>query len=404
MVYSYITEYSHLTMKIAFIGQKGIPTLIGGVEKHVEGLAVHMAARGHEVFAYTRPHYTDPNLKEYKGVHLISLPSLKTKNLDAISHTFFACLDLLRRKVDIVHFHSIGPSSLIWLVRLLKPNVKIVATFHCQDYYHQKWSFFARTYLKFGEWMACRFADATLSISKLLESYAWNAYSTVVKYIPNGVPAATIRETNEIAKRWNLSKGSYILAVSRLIRHKGLHYLIESFRKLDTDKKLVIVGDGSFTDEYVIELKKTAEGDDRIIFTGAQHGAVLEELFSNAYMFVQPSVSEGLSLVLLEAMSYGLTPLVSDIPENTQAIVDGKTGITFRAKDVADLSAKLQNALVDPLTLSRIGAAAKEQVCTENNWENTTSEIEQVYGELMSQTISTRFKRNSFAARISTLL
>ncbi len=389
-------------MKIIFIGQKGVPSKSGGVEKHVEELAVGLAAKGHEVLAYTRPHYTDPNVTEYKGIKLISLPSLKTKNLDAISHTFLACLDLMRRKVDVIHFHSIGPSSLIWLARIIKPSAKIVATFHCQDYYHKKWSLFGRMYLKFGEWMACHAADKTITVSKQLKIYASNEYGVNAEYIPNGVPTADFKSVNEIKTLWDLEKDSYILAVSRLVRHKGIHYLIEAFKKLATDKKLVIVGEGAFTDDYVTEIKALASTDNRIIFTGAQHGDVLKELLSNAYLFVQPSESEGLSIALLEAMSYAKTAVVSDIPENMEAISD--TGVTFNSQNAFSLSDKLSALLNDPQRVFELGQTAMKRAASEYNWEMIVSNTEQLYGQLLAERLAVKLKHQSIATRFSSFL
>jgi len=388
-------------MKIIFIGQKGLPSLSGGVEKHVEELAVRLAGRGHEVMAYTRPHYTDFKLTNYKGIKLISLPSLKTKNLDAITHTFLACLDLFRRQVDIIHFHSIGPSSLIWLARLIKPKAKIISTFHCQDYYHQKWSLIGRLYLKFGEWMSCHAPHMTITVSKALQQYAQATYGVTTNYIPNGVPEADFKEANEITKLWNLNKDSYILTVSRFVRHKGLHYLISAFKNTATDKKLVIVGDGAFTDDYVHELKALAKGDERIIFTGAQHGDVLKELLTNAYLFVQPSESEGLSIALLEAMSYGKACLVSDIRENKEAV--GETGLTFRSKDTIDLTIKLNQLLLAQAKVNELGNLAQTRARSEYNWEDIVSATEETYALVLVSALASKLKQQSIFARISML-
>lgn len=365
-------------MKIYFIGQKGIPTKFGGVERHVEELSTRLVKAGHEVFVYVRPNYTDKKLTKYKGVNLICLSSVATKHLDAISHTFRACLDVIRRDADVIHFHSIGPSSLLWLVKLLKPGVPVVATFHSMCYFHQKWGWFARAYLKFGEMVACVVADATIAISKSLTNYAKKTYGREAIYIPNGVGMAEFMAPNEI-KQWGLTKSNYILSVSRLVRHKGIHYLIEAYNRLKTDKKLVIVGEGAFTDDYVKELKLLAEGNKNIIFTGSQNGDILQELFSNAYLFVQPSESEGLSIALLEAMSYGKATLVSDIPENIEAIEDA--GLTFKNKDADDLSEKLQYSLENELIVRANGLLGCERAKEHYNWEAITAEIIKVYNQ-----------------------
>lgn len=365
-------------MRIVFIGQKGIPATYGGVEKHVEDLATRLVRDGHEVLVYTRKNYTSDKLKSYKGVELISLPSIATKHLDAISHTFLACLDVIfRQKADVVHFHSIGPSLLSWMVKIFKPRTRLVATFHSQCYNHQKWGAMARFFLHLGERMICTVPDKTFTVSKSLTNYAAQKYGKNTIYIPNGVEMPTERDANEI-KKWGLEKGNYIVTISRLVRHKGIHYLIDAYKQIGTDKKLVIVGDGAFTDDYVQELKDLADNNPNIIFTGNQTGDVLQELFSNAFLFVQPSESEGLSIALLEAMSYGLPVLVSDILENVE-IVDN-VGFIFVNKNVADLTLKLKAILMMDETVLHENAANLRAIARKNyNWENIVREIETLY-------------------------
>ena len=363
-------------MRIAIIGQKGIPATYGGVEKHVEELSIRLAKAGHEVLVYTRRNYTPSSLNEYKHVKLISLPSIATKHLDAISHTFLACLDVLRRQPDVVHFHSIGPSSLIWLLRLLKPSLPVVATFHSQCYLHQKWGGLAKLYLKFGEAMTCYLPDATIAISQVLERYADKKYGARAEYIPNGVQTLAVKETNEIEK-WELRPGNYIVTVSRLIRHKGIHHLIKAFNSLKTDKKLVVVGDGSYTEDYVQELYVLAKDNPNIIFTGTQTGAALAQLFANACLFVQPSESEGLSISLLEAMSFGLPVLVSDIPENIEAV--SRFGHTFKNRNSRDLSDKLAAILKRPRQLKQRAQTNKLRVDRLYNWDAIAEKVIGVY-------------------------
>lgn len=368
-------------MKIAFIGQKGIPARTGGVEKYVESLSANLVKGGHDVLVYARKKY-NPGIKEYKGVKVVSLASLPGKNFEAISHTFFACLDLWFRRVDVINFESIGPSSLLWLLRILKPKTPIVFTFHCQDYYHQKWGRFARWYLKFGEKVGCNLADATITVSKGLNKYAKEKYNINPIYIPNGVSVPNIIPVSQI-RRWGLEKDSYIVAISRLIRHKGLHYLVKAYKDLKTDKKLVIVGDGAYTNDYVQELHKLAEGNDNIIFTGNQGGNILGELFSNAYAFVQPSENEGLSISLLEAMSYSKACLVSNIDANLEAIAD--TGVVFENKNVEDLKNKLSYLLANPEEIKVFGAKAMTRVKKEYNWQDIAQNIIKVYNDVTSK-------------------
>jgi len=368
-------------MKIAFIGQKGIPAKDGGVERHVEGLAVKLAQHGHEVFVYVRNNYTNKNLNEYKGVRLIHLPSISTKSLDAISHTFLATVHSLFQPYDIIHFHSIGPNSLNWLVKIFKPKTKLVATYHCQDYFHQKWGFFARTYLKFGEYMTCKIPDKIISVSETLKKFIKNKFDVDAIAIPSGVDVSWNPNFSELEK-WNLAKEEYIISVSRLIRHKGIHYLIEAFKNLEDKKstggkKLVIVGDGFYTDKYVSYLKKLAEGRKNIIFTGSQTGETLSQLFSHACIFVQPSDSEGLSIALLEAMGYGKAVLVSDIPENLEAISDA--GFSFKKGNAGDLENKLSELLNNPEEAAKFARDGKKRVEEIYNWDKIVDQIENVY-------------------------
>lgn len=370
-------------MKIAFIGQKGIPTKTGGVERYTENLALNMVLAGHEVFVYSRFSYNTDKLTEWRGVKIINTPSLASKNLDAITSTFFACLDLIRRKYDVIHFQSIGPASLLWLAKIFSPRTKIIFTFHCQDYYHKKWGRFAKLYLKFGEFVGNKLADEVLTVSKSLAVYAREKYHNEAICIPSSAQIENLVPAKEI-KKWGLERDSYIVSIGRLVRHKGIHYLIEAYLKTKTDKKLVIVGDSAYTDDYVRELHQLAAGKNNIIFTGNQSGDTLKELFSNAAIFVQPSESEGLSFALIEAMSYARPCLVSDIDSNREALAD--TGVFFKDRDVSSLTLKLQEMLDNPELLAKIGAAELERVRNEYDATKVTAQVLSLYQNTLAKT------------------
>jgi glycosyltransferase involved in cell wall biosynthesis len=369
-------------MKIVFIGQKGIPAINGGVEKQVEELLVHLASRGHEISAYARSNYA-PGLKEYKGVKIISLPFIKGKHFEAISHTFFSIIHVVFKKVDIIHVQSIGPASLIWLLKILKPKTPIVFTFHCQDYNHKKWGKFARWFLLFGEKMGCKLADQTFTTSKELTQYTKDKYNNSAMYMPAGINPSKSHLVADKIKSWGLEKDNYILSVSRLVKHKGIHYLIEAFKEIKTDKKLVIAGDGAYTDDYVKELQDLAKDDKRIIFTGNLQGNTLSELYNNAYLFVQASEYEGLSMALVEAMSYGLPCLTSNIPSNLEGL--GGLGFSFENKNVADLKNKLEYTLANPELVKKEGNKLKERVLKEYHWPTIVEQTIKVYKKLLDQ-------------------
>ncbi len=370
-------------MKIAFIGQKGIPATVGGVERYVEELATRLVANGHEVLVYTRPNYTPKEMTNYKGVTLISLPSIGTKHLDAISHTLFASLDVLRRGVDIVHYQSIGPALVAWLPRLLNRRLKIVSTLQCRDYEHQKWNWFARVMLRLGEYFMCRFSDKLIVATDSIASYVKKSYGLAAPVIPNGAVIPTDQSSTDSLKIWGLEKNGYILAVARFVKHKGLDHLVSAYSMLDTDKKLVIVGDGAFTDEYAAALKERASSNSNIIFTGTQTGHALAELFDNAYLFAQPSESEGLSLALLEAMARGKAVLVSSIIENMEAV--GDAGAIFENKNIVSLAEALNRLIAQPIEVARLGVAARERAKRLYDWNVITEKTETVYSSALTK-------------------
>lgn len=381
-------------MRIAFIGQKGIPTLSGGIERHVEELAIRMARQGHQVFVYARNNYTSKKIKNYKGVQLIHLPSISTKRLDAISHTFLATVHSLFCRYDVIHYHGIGPSSLTFIPKILKWKSAVVATFHCQDYLHQKWSMEARAFLRLGEFIACTVPDATIAVSKALVEYTMKKYKTEPIMIPNGADVYPISET-DIIQKWNLKDKKYIFWAGRLVKHKGIHYLIEAFKRLeDTNKlpnnfKLVIAGDGAHTEDYVLYLKAISQGRENIVFTGIQTGDALNQLFSHAYMYVQPSESEGLSVALLEAMQYSLAPLVSDIKENLEAI--GNAGYSFENKNVGDLEQKMAYMLNKPEEMAETGARARERSISHFSWNSAVEQTVRLYRDVIQRKLGNKY-------------
>ncbi len=368
-------------MKVAFIGQKGIPCRSGGVEKHVEELATRMAARGHEVFVYARKHYIEDAPRIFRGVNLIYVPTIKTKHFDAITHTFFSTIHALFQGYDIIHFHAIGPSFLSFIPRALLGRTKVVATFHCQDWTHKKWNKFAQVCLKAGAWMSVHAPHKTIAISRGLQEYCARQYGREIEYIPNGVPEPRECPPRLIARQYDLKKDAYVLAVSRLVPHKQIHTLIKAFRDVETEKKLVIVGGSAFTDEYVVDLKKLASADPRVILAGEQRGAIMAEFFSNAYAFAQPSESEGLPIAMLEAMSYGLGIVASDIPEHLEGA--GQAAMYFHKNDQVDLREQLQRAVDDPKMAALKGLQAQKRVLRYFHWDNLIEQIEQLYQNLL---------------------
>ncbi len=363
-------------MKIAMIGTKGIPATYGGIERHVEEIATRLAAMGHDVTVYCRPYYTTTDKKYYKGVRLKKLPTVARKSLDAIVHTLMGSLHSMFCDYDIVHYHAIGPSTCALIPRIV--GKKTVVTVHGLDWEREKWSGFARLYLKFGERAAVIFPNRTIAVSKYLKGYLENKYARPVNYIPNGVTEIIHRSPDKI-RSYGIGEKDYILFLARLVPEKGCHYLIDAYKRLNTDKKLVIAGGSSHSDDYVEELQKHAS--DKIIFTGYVYGETLQELYSNAYCYVHPSTIEGLPITLMEAVAYGNCIIASDIPPNIEVVEED--GIIFESQNVDDLAAKLKMVLSDSDTATKFGVRAQTRAGLEYDYDSVTEKTEQLYRSIL---------------------
>jgi len=369
-------------MRIAFIGQKGLPAKDGGVEKHVEEIAKRMAGLGHEVFVYVRNNYTPKELTSFENVQLIHLPSISTKHLDAISHSLLASVHYLFQKYDVVHYHGIGPAYFCWLPKFFKRKTAVIATFHYQDYHHQKWGAFAKWCLRLGETVACTATDQTIAVSQALALVVEKKYGRQAVVIPNGSDISYSEHFDAISQ-WGLKDKKYILAVGRLIKSEGVHFLIDAFKQLENTAKisnnfkLVIVGQGLYGDDYEAYLRTLSAGRSNIIFTGSQKGEILEQLFSHAYLFVEPSQSSRTSIALLEAMSCSATSLVSDTTSNKEII--GEDGFTFTLNSVIDLRDKLAFLLSRADEVRRVGQRARKKMEEKYSWDSIVKKTMEVY-------------------------
>lgn len=370
-------------LNIAMLGHKRIPSREGGIEIVVEELSTRMVQLGHNVTCFNRSghhvsgkEFDGENRKEYKGVQLKSVFTINRKGLAAMTSSVFAALQASLGKYDVVHFHAEGPCAVLWLPKLF--GKRCVATIHGIDWQREKWkNGFGSRYIKFGEKIAVKYADEIIVLSKGVQDYFQEAYGRKTVFIPNGVNRPEIYKPEQIKEKYGLDKDGYILYLGRLVPEKGEHYLIEAFKSVNTDKKLVIAGGTSDTDDYMERLKKLADGDERIIFTGFVQGRLLEELYSNAYVYVLPSDLEGMPLSLLEAMSYGNCCLVSDIAECAEVVED--KAVTFRKSDVVNLKEKLQMLCDDEKLVQKYKSEAADFVCGKYDWNDVVSKIIRLY-------------------------
>lgn len=356
-------------MKIAMFGQKHVLSREGGVEIVVKELATRMVKRGHQVICYDRKtHHVSgeelDNRREYEGVKIVPVWTIEKKGLAAMTSSLAAAWKAARSKADVVHIHAEGPAAMCWLPKLFKKRV--VVTIHGLDWARAKWGGFATKYIKWGEKQAVKHADEIIVLSKGVQEYFLKEYNRKTVYVPNGVCKPEIKEACEIKKQWGLDKDSYVLFLGRIVPEKGLIYLIEAWKNIKTDKKLVIAGGSSDTQEFMDELKSMA--GENVVFTGFQQGQVLEELYSNAYIYVLPSDLEGMPLSLLEAMSYGNCCLVSDIAECTEVVKD-KAEI-FKKADMSDLRRVLQKLIDRPQIVDDYKKSATDYITKKYNWDD----------------------------------
>lgn len=373
-------------LNICMLGHKRIPSREGGIEIVVEELSTRMVALGHSVTCYNRKgHHVSGKefdtsntngLKEYKGVKLKTVFTVEMKGLAAMTSSVFASIHAAFGKYDVVHYHAEGPCAMLWLPKLLRK--RCIATIHGIDWQREKWkNGFGSKYIHFGEKIAVKYADEIIVLSKGVQDYFIKTYGRDTKFIPNGVNRPVIIEAKLIEEKFGLKKGSYILFLGRLVPEKGLRYLINAFKKVKTNKKLVIAGGASDTDSFMEELKELAKGDERILFTGFVQGKMLDELYSNAYIYTLPSDLEGMPLSLLEAMSYGNCCLTSDIAECTEVVED--KAVLFKKSDVEDLKDKLQQLCDCPEEVKKYNETAAEFICKKYNWDAITEETLELY-------------------------
>lgn len=373
-------------LRVAMIGHKRIPSREGGVEIVVEELSVRLAALGHSVDAYNRyghhvsgrkydDEYGWKGRKFYKGVRVYIVPTFQRSSLNAIVYSFFATIRALFGRYDVIHYHAEGPCAMLWIPKLFRR--KIVVTVHGLDWQRAKWGNLASYVIKFGEKMAAKYADEVIVLSENVRQYFADTYHRTVTYIPNGITRPAQRDVQMIREKYGLEKDGYFLSLGRIVPEKGVHYLIEAFAGLDTDKKLVIAGGNSQAVGYMEQIHRMAAQDKRVIMTDFVQGQILEELYSNAYGFVLPSDVEGMALTLLEAMSYGDCCLVSDICENTEVVED--KALVFHKGDVKDLRDKLEYMLNNPKTVREYGRQSADFICGKYNWDQVVEETLAVY-------------------------
>lgn len=368
------------TLSVSMFGQKRL-SREGGIEIVVKELCTRMAQQGHSITCFNRSgHHVSgaefDQKTEYDGIRQKRVLTIEGKGLAAVSASFSAAFLSAIGQYDVVHIHAEGPAFFTWLPKLF--GKRVIVTIHGLDWQREKWkSGFGSKFIRQGEKNAVKYADEMIVLSKGVQEYFKKTYGRETRFIPNGVNRPEIRKAALIKDQFGLENNSYVLFLGRLVPEKGIRYLVEAFKLVKADKKLVIAGGTSDTDSFAEELKEVAKDDDRIIFTGFVQGQMLDELYSNAYAYVLPSDLEGMPLSLLEAMSYGNCCLVSDIPECTEVVEEN--AIVFKKSNIKDLREKLQDICDNPQKVLQLKARTADFICEKYSWDDVVEKTIALY-------------------------
>jgi glycosyltransferase involved in cell wall biosynthesis len=358
-------------LRVAFIGGRGVVSKYSGIETYYEEVGARLVEMGHEVTVYCRNYFTPPT-KEFAGMRLLRLPTIRSKHLETVVHTALSTAHALTQNYDIVHYHTLGPALFSGFPRWF--GKKTLVTVQGLDWQRGKWGRLASFVLRLGERASVGLPNATMVVSQTLHRRYRERHGVDSVYVPNGATLRKKREPRKILD-WGLTPGKYILFLGRFSPEKGCHLLVEACERLRTDVKLVMAGASSYCDEYSRDLRNHAS--DRVKILDWVSGEVLDELLTNAMVFVLPSDMEGLSLALLDAMGAGLCVLASDVPENREVVMDA--GYTFRRGDAGDLAERLSFLIANPAVREAAGRAAKARILEHYLWPKVAEQVERAY-------------------------
>lgn len=381
-------------LRVAFIGGRGVVSKYSGIETYYEEVGKRLAELGHEVTIYCRNYFTPSPGGTYNGMRLVRLPTVRSKHLETVVHTFLSTAHALTQSYDLVHYHALGPALFSSIPRIL--GAKTAVTVQGLDWQRKKWGRLASAVLRLGERASVKFPDATMVVSRTLRTRYEDTQGSETFYVPNGGLLRERREPKTILE-WGLHPGRYVLFLGRFSPEKGCHLLVDAFEQLETDVKLVMAGASSYCDDYSRQLRTHAS--DRIRMLDWVSGEKLDELLTNAMIFVLPSDLEGLSLALLDAMGAGLCVLTSDVPENRE-VVDG-AGFTFKRGDAGDLAERLKFLIANPAVREAAGKSAKRRIREQYLWDKIALDIEKVYFDVLGWKLN-RTAPKKPSARVAT--
>jgi glycosyltransferase involved in cell wall biosynthesis len=368
-------------LSVIVLGLRGFPGVQGGVETHAQHIYPILAQLGCRIEVVVRTRYQNKSYgSAWRDVHFKPVFAPGLRSIEAMVHTFIGVLYAAVKRPDVLHIHGIGPGLMVPLARLL--GLRVVITHHGADYERQKWGMLGKTVLKLGEYFGVRFANECIVISDVIKTLVREKHGRDSLLIPNGVHLPVIPQTADALKQFGLRKGHYVLFVGRMVPEKRHSDLIEAFSRASIKGwKLVLVGASDHPDSYSAAIIKHAQKSNNIVCAGFQSGVALAELYAHAGVFVLPSSHEGLPIALLEALSFGLPVIASDIPANVEVKCSNIT--YFPLGDIRVLEKLLQTRAMSSVTLAQV-AEVRKNVAKKYCWNTIAAQTRAAYIRISS--------------------
>lgn len=358
--------------KIAIFGFRSIPPSEGsaGADKVMSELCPRYVSRGFDVIAYNRVYKKKvPKIKRFKGVQLVYLRTVQKKGFDSIVHSMKATYHIIRyNTADIVFILNGGNSVWAFFLRLF--GKKVLVAQDGIDWERSKWSWYGKFFLYLSLYITAKIPNVVIFDNIYVKEFFENKFKKRFNFVPHGAELSPTKVDDTILEKLTLRKSDYLIFVGRFIPDKGLQYLIPAFKRVNTTKKLVLVGGSPNPSNFEIMLKSSK--DERIMFPGYIYGDDTISLIKNAYAYIQPSDVEGLSPVILMAMGLETPLICSNIKENLYIVRD--MALTFEKGNVEDLNRKIQFSLKNPDLLLTNARKARIHVQKEFNWDKIADE------------------------------
>ena len=354
-------------MKLVFIGGRGIH-ILGGIENYMLNLTRELTKLGHECIVWCESDHREEEIVD--GVRVIYHPGPKSVlickpwcGLKATLRTVFGM-----RKVNFIHYNAWPASLWCWIPRIC--GIPSLMEGHGLEWQRSKYSPKAQKVMKFMEGFTARMNHHLAMCSEGQVEYFRQEYGRDSVCFPGAVnlPDLSIAEESNILRKNNLEKGRYFLFMGRLVQDKNPDYLIRAFNKAKLEGwKLVIAGSNDAMPKYVESLKNLAHANDNIVFTGAVYGSDKARLLRDAYCLCLPSTIEGLSIVMMEAASYQLPTIASDIDANREFLKDD--AVYVRPENEQDLVEALKFAAENPEKMEALKKVNYQKILNTYTWD-----------------------------------